>query len=464
MNSAPSMPATTPIPRADLPGDSVVASGRFFDFASTSLRGLSIVFWALEIYLLIGTAAIDEEWKAVGAYRPRLILGCLVLFAVVLRAIDRERHPEGFSPAEPRAARWLLAFLGAGLVSTVWAFNTELAWPAQIEHTTRVLAFFLIVGTLRTRREVMITVLVIAAGTGIYLLRSASEYAAGKYQFTMGVKRMLGAGTAYSDPNGFAATIVLAFPLILWAAVRTRSRLFALCALAYGGLGAVCIVLTHSRSGLVLLLLASAWTFFAVPRHWMRVGLLLALVAMGAVLAANMTDNEWKRFAGLTTTETLDKDESAHGRIEGYEVSWRIFLENPVIGIGSGCWPDYRARRIDGNRHEPHNFAGQLLSTRGLVGTVTFLGYLGTVIGFASRERRRRRPLVPRTRLASGVADPWDGAVSALAATVVFTFFLLFVSGLGAHNLDRPAWFLLPALLLAAASSRNDSVDETVLR
>ena len=442
--------APSPLPRADDSGSGVPAGGRFFSFAPTGFRGLSRAFWALEIYLFLSTSVIDEEWEAVGNFHPRLILGSLVLLVVLIRAFDRKLHPEGFSPADPRPARWLLAFVAAGLVSTVWAYIPELAWSAttgQLVNLTRVLAFFLVVGIVRTRREIMITVLVLAAGCGFYLLRSVSEYAAGKYQFTMGVKRMMGAGHSYEEPNGFAATLVLAFPLILWAAVRTRSRLLALCALAYGGLGAVSVVLTHSRSGLVLLLLAAAWAFFTLPRHWMRAGLLAALVAMGAVLAANMTENELQRFAGLTTTETLDKDESAHGRIEGYEVSWKIFLDHPVIGIGPGCWPKYRAQRIDGNEHEPHNLPGQLISTRGIIGTVTFLGFLGTVIALAIRERRRRR----------AGNDPWDDAVRGLAATTLFTFFLLFVSGLGAHNLERPSWYLLPALFFAAAACRDES-------
>ena len=201
----------------------------------------------------------------------------------------------------------------------------------------------------------------------------------------------------------------------------------------------------------MLLVLAALWALATLPRGWTRLAMAVVLAGMGLVLAAGLTENESRRFAGILDPDTLERDESAHGRLEGYEVSWKIFLDHPVIGIGPACWPVYRQKRIDGNKHEPHNLAGQLISTRGVIGTVTFLGYVGSVVAFALRDRRRRRLRAPAPPAAS-----WDRAVSSLAGTTLFTFFLLFVSGLGAHNLDRPAWYLLPALLLSAAAARPE--------
>src|SRR5262249_35702785 len=156
------------------------------------------------------------------------------------------------------------------------------------------------------------------AGAGFYLLRSASEYAAGRHQVAMGVKRMLGAGTSTQDPNSFAATLVLAFPLVLWAARASGSRLLRLCALGYGLLGAVCVWLTHSRSGLVLMVLAALWALTTVSGRATRAAIAVCLIALAVPLVAGLTPTEAKRFAGLTSIDTLTTDESAHGRVEGY--------------------------------------------------------------------------------------------------------------------------------------------------
>jgi O-antigen ligase len=458
---SPLAPERAALPRADAPA-APPRPGAFFAFGGTSLRGLSPAFWLLALYLFVGTAAIDEEWKSLGALRPRLVLGALLLAVLAVRAAlafrsarpDRRPAPPGGGTSSFAApgAPWLVAFLAAGFLSALWAFEPGKAWPAQTENATRVLAFFLVLAVVRTRRELLVLVLVLLAAHGFHLLRSASEYVAGKYDFKMGVRRMLGAGTAYADPNSFAASVVLAVPLVAWAGIRTRSALLRACALAYGALGAVCVVLTHSRAGLVLLALAALWAVVSIPRALAKGALLAGVLALGVVLLGEQTEAAKRRYAGIFSADTYERDPSTHGRIEGYEVSWRIFAENPWLGVGPDNWGLYRARKVDGNPHDPHNLAGQLVATRGVAGTVPFLAFLGATVAFAWSERRRRRRST----------DPWDLAVAGLASATLATLGLLLVSGLAAHNLDRPAWYLVPALLAAAAAARPEAPGEAL--
>jgi hypothetical protein len=116
-------------------------------------------------------------------------------------------------PREDRwVTGWLVAFMIAGLLSALWAFDTGVAWPAQIDHTTIMLSFFLVLAIVRTRRELAVTLLVFLAASGVYLLRSFTEYLNGKHLFTMGVSRMMGAGKSVGDPNSCAATIAFTLP------------------------------------------------------------------------------------------------------------------------------------------------------------------------------------------------------------------------------------------------------------
>jgi O-antigen ligase len=434
----------------DAPADALGGRG-FFSFASTSLRGLSGPFWILQGYLFLSVAAIDEEWPAVGRYRPRLLLGTLALAAAVLRAfVERApaRDRAGAATAEGRRVPGRLgAFLATGFLSATVAFAPTTSFEAQLDHATKAIGFFLLLAIVRTRRELLLTVLVLAAGAGFFLLRSFTEFLAGKYDFQMGVVRMLGAGQEYADPNSFAATIVFALPLVAWAGIHSRSWLLRFCAVCYGALGAGSIAQTRSRSGAVLLAIACVGVAAALKTTRSRLLFAGALALVVVVLAAKQTQGALDRYASLVSADTYGKESSTGGRIEGYVVGWKMLQERPLLGVGPGCWSDYRQRRVDGSRLLAHNLPGQLLGERGAVGAAAWVAYLLAAVALGRAERRR---------LASA-SDPEGVAMRAFATACLFTLFLLGVSGLAAHNLDRPGWYWTGALLVLAVSTARDA-------
>ena len=427
------------------PPEETVREG-FFPYASTRLRGLPFTVWALQLYLFIGFGAIDEEWPSVGKVRPRLLLGALVLFNAVVLALERAFTTKSGLSIPHRPMAWCLAFLAASWLSTVWAYSYDLAYDAQMQHTVTLLAFVLVVAIARTRREFLVTVLVVAAGHGFFVLRSFQEWLNGKYMYTMGVVRMMGAGESYADPNSFAATIVIALPVVAWVGIRTRSKFVRFCCACYGALTSLCVVYTHSRSGLVLLCLTLLYVMFAMPRLWPKVAFGAAIFGIGVVMVAGMKPAELQRYLSLVSGDTYTKDESTTGRIDGYRVGFQMLRERPVLGVGPGNWAIYRQRKVDGSALQPHNVTGELVSSRGLLGTITFLGYLASTVLFGVREIRRRRRS----------ASPWDRAVASFCAAVLFSLLLLLVSGLGAHNLTRNAWYWAPGLMVAAAACRRE--------
>jgi len=124
--------------------------------------------------------------------------------------------------------------------------------------------------------------------------------------------------------------------------------------------------------------------------------------------------------------------------------------DRPILGVGPGNWSAYRSRRVDGSSLLPHNLLGQIAGTQGLLGLVGFFGYLIAVfaIGF-SMWRRWRLSRVP-----------WERGRSRFAHAVLFAYFLLLVSGLGAHNAGRPNWFWMGGLLVAALIAKHEDEDD----
>jgi O-antigen ligase len=216
------------------------------------------------------------------------------------------------------------------------------------------------------------------------------------------------------------------------------------------GLGLVAVFLTSSRSALVLAGLSCVFGVLLLPRASTRVLALTAIVIAAGVLVAGLSDRQKQRIASIVSSDTYAREESTRGRLIGYQVGWEIFTRRPLLGVGPGNWSAYRVKKVDGDALLPHNLPGQILATRGALGTLAFLAFLVSVVALAAREIRRRR--APRT--------PYDDAVRALAFAVLFTLGLLLVSGLAAHNLERANWVLAPAFLIAAVTCKREPIPE----
>lgn len=449
------MPGST-IPRADAPRDMYLRRG-FFSFAQTHLSGLPLVFWGLQLYLFLSMSAIDEHFEeairgalpgALSDLGPRMIVGSLTLMTAVGQMISgRMTVPPAL---RTRQAGWLLAIVGAGLFSTIWAYLPGFASDAFVNLVTSILSFLLIVTIVRTRRELVLTLLVFCLGVGLFLLLSFWEWRGGRYMYAQGVVRMLGAGSQYADPNSFAATLAFMLPLMAWVFVHTRLLWVRICAVGFTGLTMLAVIHTSSRSGLVLTGMALGWTLLFLPRGRMKNTAIIAAVVMVAVLIPQLSKSQIQRIESIFSGRTYAKEESTHGRVQGYVVAWKMFKDNPVFGIGLGNWSEYRQRRMDGSRLLPHNLGGQVLATTGAVGTFIFAGFLISTLmfGFATYRTRKRQ------------GGRWNAAVSKLCMAMLCMYALMLVSGLGAHNMLRPNWFWGSALMLVAVSCRSEEDDE----
>jgi O-antigen ligase len=434
-------PDEAPLPRAD------VAEGvGGFTLRDLSPRGLSPAFWFLLLYLFIGLSYVDEEWPRLGALRPRFILGSLLLLTVAVRILGAaNRSRKGLQPPDAVTA-WWGAYVLATVLATLWAYDFALSKEWMLgARLPALFCFALIVALVRARREFLLVVIVFCLAHGAFLARSFQEFFNGRHLYTMGVVRMVGAGLSNADPNSFAATIVFALPLVLWVGLHARSRLLQAASAAYFLLTGWAVLLTRSRSGVILLGLTVLWLLAALPGRKAKAWGTAIVVALVLAGATQLSESALNRYKGMLTGGSTESErESTHGRIEGYQVAWRIFKEQPITGVGPGNWASYRMRHVDGLTMMPHNLAGLLLATLGLLGTVTFTGYVLATFLRGRRERRARK----------GLVDPWDRAVRSFAGAMLFTLLLLLISGIAAHNLGRWAWSWAPGLLLAAVTCR----------
>ena len=261
---------------------------------------------------------------------------------------------------------------------------------------------------------------------------------------------MMGAGISNADPNSFGATIVFTLPLVIWAGVFSRSWFIRICALGYVGLAGYSVFMSSSRSALVLTVLTCLFTLVLLRKGWPRLIGIAAFVIAGIACVGVLDDAQKERIQSIWSGSTYSEDKSTADRVEGYHIGFRIFQANPVFGVGPGNWSSYRMRRVDGRKLLPHNLTGQIVATRGALGTLTFIGFLMSSFAFGIRTWRKRRR--GKTR--------WDRASAALCLTCMFTLFLMLVSGLGAHNLERGHWAWIPALMIVGVTCRDEDWEQ----
>ena len=225
-----------------------------------------------------------------------------------------------------------------------------------------------------------------------------------------------------ANPNSFATYLVMALPLQLWAMV-TRPNRWQRVALAMGVvLTAWSIALTDSR--MACLLFGLSLVLFAVSTR--RVALVAYVVLLGVGL--------W-RLGALSATRFF---ELGPGRVEGWGIAWRMFLDHPVIGIGHGTfmanYMAYLPPDPGGTWPRPqyaHNCYLQLLAEGGLIGLGAFLTLVCWVLIRAIGSLRRAR---------MGSLSPIAGVIISLVASLIS---ITFDTGLYSLPIALFFWSLL---------------------
>jgi O-antigen ligase len=315
-----------------------------------------------------------------------------------------------------------------------FAFALVLCWTVSpyrdqgdlvVESFAKVLVFYaLLVTSVHDERGLRRVLALYLTAVGLYMAHSMLEYAHGRYEWRMGVRRMIGVDMTYRDPNAFAANLLLAisFTLPFWMGSPTRRQKLALA--AFTAAASLCILLTGSRGGFI------GWCLFGVScallsRYRARILPLVLVVAPVALVA--LPGDLQNRFLTIIDPSYGPKNaqQSGEGRLVGLTIGLQLFGESPLVGVGPGSFPV-----ASGLGFNPHNLYGQVLGEMGLCGAGSLLFMLACFLLNYLEARRiyRRHP---------GWAHDFPFYVA--RAGVVGVLLLLF-QGCAGHNLYRFHW------------------------
>jgi len=410
-----------------------------------------------------------EYWTILGEIRIERIY---MIFFMMFVFFSRERK----YISSPINGSIVIFFIFL-VISGVFAISFDASLFRIEEYFKFLVFYFVTIMSIKDEEDFRFVVLGFLAVMFVYVGKSSWEFFVhGRYEYRMGIKRMLGIDVTYGNPNAFAASIVYSLPL-LWAMIRCKFQNIWLQRglWSYGVLSIVAIVFTGSRSGMVTALL-----FFLIVLASSKQKL-LATTCIFLVLFISwqfMPEDLHTRFLSTFYDDVGPQNAqmSAEGRLEGFLHGMEIFMANPFVGVGPGNYPLSWDIRMNA-----HNFYGQLLGELGLLGGLGFGILLILMIiqnrsiirSFKSISIQSDAEILQIIPLASdvGTGNPRKvhrlssehrgisckpffenlGPVplvfySFVAQAIIQTIILMLFKGWGDHNLYRYTWLWLAAL------------------
>jgi O-antigen ligase len=185
-------------------------------------------------------------------------------------------------------------------------------------------------------------------------------------------------------------------------------------------------------AALLLTMTRGAWIAVFAGLFTVTVLLRSRVLAVATVLALAVTlvfthayKNDQGRTIAVDSFATEQADRNVATRLVLWDMSWHMFLDHPLLGVGMGDYSIEAERRLAA-RHvrtttDSHNIYLQLLATRGLLGFIPFVVYFVVLV----------RSLWKLSRRAAGGSMARYYAIGALGATAA-----LLVGALTENNID----------------------------
>ncbi len=136
------------------------------------------------------------------------------------------------------------------------------------------------------------------------------------------------------------------------------------------------LLLTHSRTGYVLVLVASTAIFYLSTRNAsrsrLRVFSISALIIVTSLAFLLLSDNPWSIIVDFSTRGVGERNTSSlGGRTDLWNYGVEVYKHSPFLGSGYGTYPAWMPRDFS----HFHNFVIELAITTG-IGGILFSGYI----------------------------------------------------------------------------------------
>jgi putative inorganic carbon (HCO3(-)) transporter len=338
-----------------------------------------LAFYALATFVAL-VYTVPGEWiPALDPLHLALVTSGLAAGLMAIRRLGRA-EPLYFDGVRGVA---LLCFSGLAFASVAWSMNPDVTRSTGLELLKLTAIYLTIINVITSSRR-----LVVMCGAAV-LASIVTSIGVINWYYT-GVDLVEGFRArwvgVFADPNHMAMNLGMVVPLAVAFLARKESGwlMRALCGVA-AALAVWSIVVSHSRGGFIGLSVAMVVWAIREKRR-------IQAVVVGAVLVLGLVvfapDSFWQRNETVTQ---FHEDASAMGRVHAWQVTSRISLDRPLLGVGAGAfryaWPFYAPPEAT-QAYVAHNIFLDVIGELGFVGLLLFLVFAGGATGgaFASSK------------------------------------------------------------------------------
>lgn len=343
-----------------------------------------VAFYALTAFAAL-MYMVPQAWiPALAPLRLALLTSGMAAGLMALRRAGK-REPLFFDGIRGAS---LLCFSGLAMASVTWSVNPEVSRFTAVELLKLTAIYLTLVNVVTTPRRLAMVCGAMVLGSIVTSYGVINTYFTGTPQTLVEGYRAHWV-EVYADPNRSAMNLALMVPLAVAFIARKESGwLWRTACLVAVALAAVAIVFTYSRGGFIGLAVAmSIWAMREQKK--LRSVLLGVALALGLVVFA--PKSYWERNQ---TVATFHEDASAMGRVYAWQVTSRISLDKPMLGVGAGsfrfAWPLYAPPEAT-RAYVAHNIFLDVIGELGWVGLLFFLVFAGSATGGAFEASRNPR-------------------------------------------------------------------------
>ncbi|HUT99265.1 MAG TPA: O-antigen ligase family protein [bacterium] len=356
-------------------------------------------------------------------------IGGVLLVAVTLAvtAIRTPEYGQRLKRAFDKRGIVVLILIAAGAFSTIISHNPQSAFVEQ--HFQFLVLFVLTRVYVDTEKRLWWLLVII-------LLARGMDGALGLYQYITVPEAGRIAGN-FLDPNEYACYSVVALPIAVYLAQYRKSKVTWAFFIALGLLTFIAVIISFSRAGFVTLALILLVIFF-IPVIKLRNRLILLLLTVVLIIAF-IPFEYWSRIETLNSLFGDEgTDQSVIIRKRQVDTSIRLFLENPILGVGYMRYRTAPEKLLGGyiikrGRTGEHSTMLQVLVEFGLIGFIPFVVLI--ILSFWSGIRA--------VKLAKLAGDQGIRLLST-ATTLSFTSFIIFSFMLGTYTKYLYLYLVLP--------------------
>lgn len=348
--------------------------------ATASTRLFQVAFVALAFFIPFGIAGVNAA------------LGLAVLAWLLRLASGRDRSPDQ-AAAAPRVRDGLalasLVLALSALPSMLMSEDSARAFKDWKSYWQLAVCFLVGAHIARVRvREVAFWTLAAssAAACALAFVQRAGGIEWGPIH--IGAEHRVG-GTLYTTT--FAGVLYQLVVLHAATAVtprvgRGRRLLVAIIVAEFAAL-----LFTMTRGAWLALFAGVTAAALTLKSRTLAVAGVTALAILAAFTFFHANDQG--RTIAVTSMATSEPDRNVGTRLVLWDMSWDMFCDHPLLGVGMGDYSIEAQARLDGRSVrttvDSHNIFLHVLATRGLLGFLPLLAYFGILVASLVRILRR---------------------------------------------------------------------------